>query len=558
MIGNTLKSVLTRRLPWLGGLVLVGLVLGVWLAPVAYGANIVVNSTEDTSVPGDGACTLREAINNANTDSDTTGGDCVTGSGADTMSFSVTGTIRLGSELPAISQDLTISGPGQANLTISGDTNNDGTGDVPILTVNSGVAFTLESLTVAKGVRSSSGGGISNFGTLYVTNSTFSGNIARSGGGIFNDSGTLNVSNSTFSSNSAPGTLAIGGGIYNSGGTLTVSNSTFSGNSSTFFGGGISNSGTLAVSNSTFSGNSGGTFGGGGISNSGTLAVSNSNFSGNSGNAGGGILQNGGTLTVTNSTFSGNSGNGGGGIYKSGGTLTVTNSTFSGNSASGFGGGIHNAGGSTTLRNTIVANSPSGGNCSGPITDGGGNLRWPNTDLSCVGAFGDPKLGPLANNGGPTQTMALLASSAAIDAGVNSTCAAPPVNNLDQRGQPRPVDGNSDGTATCDIGAYELQIPFPPLETTPPRCALTAVIPGPPKQFEITVQERDSGLAAINVLVAQNFSVTIPPFAAGARQVVVTATKIDQSMRAEVVLEVIDVAGNKTTCGPVRDEAGSP
>ena len=100
-----------------------------------------------------------------------------------------------------------------------------------------------------------------------------------------------------------------------------------------------------------------------------------------------------------------------------------------------------------TLKNTIVANSPTGGNCSGTITDGGGNLSYP--DTTCPGINSDPKLGPLQDNGGPTQTMALLPGSAAIDAANDAICAAPPVNNLDQRGIARPQGPH------CDIGAYE-------------------------------------------------------------------------------------------------------
>jgi hypothetical protein len=73
----------------------------------------------------------------------------------------------------------------------------------------------------------------------------------------------------------------------------------------------------------------------------------------------------------------------------------------------------------------------------------------------------DPKLGPLADNGGPTQTMALLPGSPAIDTADNAICAAAPVNNLDQRGQTRPTDGNNDSVAACDIGAYELAVLLP-------------------------------------------------------------------------------------------------
>jgi hypothetical protein len=101
-----------------------------------------------------------------------------------------------------------------------------------------------------------------------------------------------------------------------------------------------------------------------------------------------------------------------------------------------------------TLMNTIVANSPAGGNCAGPyITDGGGNLSFP--DTTCPGINADPMLGPLQDNGGPTETMALGEGSAAIDAADDAICAAPPVNNLDQRGVTRPQGLH------CDIGAVE-------------------------------------------------------------------------------------------------------
>ena len=186
---------------------------------------------------------------------------------------------------------------------------------------------------------------------------------------------------------------------------------------------------------------------GGGIRNDGTLTVSNSTFSGNQGNnSGGGIYNNtSGTLTVSNSTFAGNQGNNSGGGIANLGTLTVSNSTFAGNRA-GHGGGVYN-GGTATLKNTIVANSPAGGNCAGTIADGGHNLSYP--DGTCPGIHGDPVLGPLQANGGPTQTMALGAGSPARDAADAAICAAAPVNNLDQRGVARPQG------AGCDIGAFE-------------------------------------------------------------------------------------------------------
>jgi len=210
------------------------------------------------------------------------------------------------------------------------------------------------------------------------------------------------------------------------------------------------------VSNSTFTRNwaySNKGADGGGIATSGTVTVSNSTFAGNLADGGGGI-SNSGTLMVSNCTFAGNRADSeyscGGGISNSG-TVTVSNSTFAGNSATALGGGIKNWDGAVTLKNTIVANSPTGGNCSGVITDGGGNLRYP--DTTCPGINGDPKLGPLQDNGGPTWTMALGPGSAAIDAADDAICAATPVNNLDQRGIVRPQGPH------CDIGAFEATLP---------------------------------------------------------------------------------------------------
>jgi len=212
---------------------------------------------------------------------------------------------------------------------------------------------------------------------------------------------------------------------------------------------------------------------GGGIVSYGTLTVSNSSFSGNSALTSGGGIVSYGTLTVTNSTFYDNSASGlVGGAIVNNGTLTVTNSTFSGNSANGRGGAIFNYVGTATVTvtNTIVANSISGGNCAGSVTDGGHNIDDGTTcgftGTGCTTTTGtsfcstDPVIDPtgLQNNGGPTQTVALELGSPAVNAGDESVCAAPPVNNLDQRGYVRP----GDGATSCSIGAYEYDSPGPP------------------------------------------------------------------------------------------------
>lgn len=332
-----------------------------------------------------------------------------------------------------IYSDLSIDGGGL--ITLSGD------GRSSIFKVNEDVTATLANLTIINGATNDAGGAISNAGTLTVSNSSFSGNVASqpgyssAGGAIFNV-GTLTVTTSTFSNNSANGVNGEGGAIDN-GGTLTVSSSTFYDNFGNV-GGAISNAGTSTVSNSTFSGNNGGA-----IYNIATFTVSNCTFSGNFGSAIAIPTDSSGTVTVSNSTFSGNSGADAGAIYNTNQRRPVI------------------------LKNTIVANSnvrcdfpplcTSNANCVGTIIDGGHNV-----DSGTTCAFSNSKsslsntnplldTAGLTNNGGPTQTIALEAGSPAINAGDEATCASAPVNNLDQRGYVRP----GTGATNCSIGAFE-------------------------------------------------------------------------------------------------------
>ena len=183
----------------------------------------------------------------------------------------------------------------------------------------------------------------------------------------------------------------------------------------------------------------------------------------------GGGIYNGGTLSLTNSTVSGNhAGAAGGGILNAGtGTLTLTNSTVSGNHANN-GGGIWN-GGDVTLVNTIVAgnSAPTNPDAQGGFTSQGHNLigdtqgssGWVDSDLLDV----DPLLGPLQNNGGTTETHALLPGSPAIDSGTNTGCPT-----TDQRGVARPNDGDKNGTAICDIGSFEVDTTAPKVSAATP------------------------------------------------------------------------------------------
>jgi CSLREA domain-containing protein len=338
--------------------------------------------------------------------------------------------------------------------------------------------ITLTGSTVSGNSAGFGGGGI-NGTTVTLTRCTVSGNSSQSGAGI---SGVIvTLTNSSVTGNSAVG---FGGGI--SATTANVTNSTVSGNSALGFGGGISAT-TANVTNSTVSGNSAVDFGGG--INATTANVTRSTVSGNSvGGVGNGGGINAGIANVTNSTVSDNSASfEGGGIWAS--EANATNCTVSGNTAKFDGGGVfavtatilnctvvenlaHTGGGlfdfpDATLfivKNTIVALNLTDSTGTSPdvagafasqghnlIGDGTGSTGFVGSDLvgTSLDAI-DPLLGPLANNGGRTKTHKLLAGSPCIDAGDNSLL--PPT---DQRGFPRKKDGNGDGSAVVDIGAFE-------------------------------------------------------------------------------------------------------
>ena len=302
------------------------------------------------------------------------------------------------SERLTIGKSVTLQGTG-ADATIL-----DGSYAGTVVTVDGGVTATIAGVAIQRG-SADTGGGVLNYGTLTLSNSTVSANRAEDAGGVVN----------------APGA------------TLTLSNSTVRGNTATSLGGGVGNApgGTLTLSNSTVSANS---------------AASN----------GGGVYNEGGaTLTVRNSTISANSAGTGGGGVAGGGTLTLSNSTLAGNSAIS-GGGVLNDG-SLTLHGTILANGP-GGNCvnfsgAATITSLGHNLA---SDGTCfLTAAGDrpntdPQLGLLADNGGPTWTQLPQPGSPAIDGGPTTGCPA-----TDQRGITRPQG------AACDIGAVEVEVSPP-------------------------------------------------------------------------------------------------
>jgi uncharacterized repeat protein (TIGR01451 family)/CSLREA domain-containing protein len=250
--------------------------------------------------------------------------------------------------------------------------------------------------------------------------------------------------------------------------SLSISGVTITGGSAaTGLGGGIRIDGaaaspdaSLSVSGSTIAGNTSQT--GGGIGESGNADVTitgstiNNNFASNNG---GGIDAGGTTLSLTNSTVSTNSQTGsptvtfgGGGVSNAGASTTLTHTTIASNSAKVSGGGIQLASGSVAASNTIVsgntAASPTSANCDTAITSNDFNLEQGGTCgfTQSSDVNGDPKLGALTDNGGPTNTQFPAAGSAAIDAGDSGTCPA-----TDQRGVSRPK------LAGCDIGAVEAE-----------------------------------------------------------------------------------------------------
>jgi len=192
----------------------------------------------------------------------------------------------------------------------------------------------------------------------------------------------------------------------------------------------------------------------------GELTITSSTFTGNNAGLGGGIdnaFQ--GIAAISNSTFTGNTAYQGAAIGNGGNKVIIKSSTVSGNSSAR--GAIY-SGTNTTLQNSIVSNNALGGNCyttDNGITSNGYNLS---SDSTCTfGNVGDltninSMLGVLRNNGGPTQTMALLPGSPAIDAGDPHGCTDPHERLLktDQRGKPRP---DQEDTGGCDMGAYERQ-----------------------------------------------------------------------------------------------------
>ena len=366
----------------------------------AQSATIIVANTDDSG-PG----SLRQAILDS---TDQT--NVIDAQG-------VSGTITLTTGYPEIEQNLAILGPPGGGLTVSGN------GAVGVFVIQGGTV-TFSNLTIRDGSVSTGGGGILNYADLTLNNCTISGNQDSSssygGGGIYNALGaSLSLNNCTITGNTAS---EIGGGIYNAG-SLTLSNCTLSGNTAlneTGYrgGGGIYSDSTnsFVLTNCTVSGN----------------AVSGSN------SCGGGICNGDGGfgVTLTNCTVTQNTASDGAGYYSfaSANEIIMKNTILSGNTGNSD---------IWVWDSTFVSESY---NLLGTVNPGASSLFTGTGDI----LSDSPGLSSLADNGGPTWTHALLPTSPALDAGTND--GAP---STDQRGESRPQDGNSDGLAVVDIGAYE-------------------------------------------------------------------------------------------------------
>jgi hypothetical protein len=393
-----------------------------------------------------------------------------------------------------------------SNCVISGNSASSGGGIYNNSMFSNGIVTVISS-TLSGNVANRGGAvynsGISGHATFSALNSSFISNradyvpVVMSGGvaaGIYNDgrnefgSATLTVSNCTFRGNIA---AESAGGIYNDGSSsgtaiALVDRSTFYSNSAAIlYGGGILNYGILSpsfsgtasvtVNDSTFTGNfagAGGGLAGYGFDGRATNWVKRCTFEGNAAQYyGGGIYQEGLNVNclVNASTFSGNFANESGGAIGSyyEGAVTLANSTLSGNWANGSGDAIAVENAYLDIASTILKGRTTGTTITNNlslVTSSGYNLSSDNGDGVLTNATDlintEPLLGPIANNGGPTMTHALLSASPAIDRGKNFS------GPYDQRGEPRPIDfaalPNPAGGDGSDIGAFEVG-PRPPL-----------------------------------------------------------------------------------------------
>ena len=380
---------------------------------------------------------------------------------------------------------LTLNG----NAAVSQNTANNGAG----ISAASGTVSIIGG-TIDSNVASNKGGAIFIFdssvsadGTAFELNSA----VSEAGGVFVDPTSTFDVSNAIFDGNNTTGSLLLepaDGGAIHTLGTTSIEGTVFDSNSAADgVGGAVYNAGAASISTSTFTNNSvanggSGPVAGGALYNIGEVSIDSSTFNGNNAPSfGGGAIYNvfdaasletSGVANITNSTITGNTSSNGGGIANnSGATLDIVSSTIAGNTAVNSGGGIWNddtTSSSVTMTGSILADNISVFTleCNGTIDSGGYNIVgaepfigfcfFNSTVGDQVGTTGspiDPMLLALADNGGPTQTMAPDTGSPAIDAIPAASCSV----SIDQAGNTRP-----DGLG-CEIGALEILSDDPPV-----------------------------------------------------------------------------------------------
>jgi len=450
----------------------------------AAAATFTVTNANDA-----GAGSLRQAVLDANA---AAGADQIV---FDAAFFNTARTITLTAQIDlddTANASLTISGPispaGAKLLTVSGAS------ATRIFSVASGETVNLSGLQLASGSASgSNGGNILNNGTLSLNNVAITFGTALDGGSLYNSAGTvLNITDSQITGGStgfpaAANTGGSGGSIYAAAGSsVTITNSSVnSGSAFSRFtveanavggkGGGIYCTGAnITISGSEVAGAQA-ELGGGGIymTNGCTANITNSSISANStfplttnpaaSRNGGGIYNLNSTLNLTSTSLYANFAEDNGGALFNNGTTAINGSTFNINDAA-TGGGIFNTAGKTVnLSNTIIANGTgTSPDFAGTVSSLGYNLIKTTTGASISGTTTgnilgqDPKLdlSPRKNRS-PNKgfSYALQFDSPALDAGDQSNFPA-----TDQRGFPRPADGNADGAARSDIGSFERQL----------------------------------------------------------------------------------------------------
>jgi filamentous hemagglutinin family protein len=421
--------------------------------------------------PGGGSLTIADSIIEGNVASNVGGGiEADTGDFLSLRNLTIANnqSARFGGGV-AISQSTPIATID--NATITGNQSGDTGGGI---NSDRTVQLILSNSTLSNNSTSKDGGGLANFGSATITSTIFSDNSATQSGGAISNLGSLTLNSSTLDRNTAD----IGGGLRNFSfggetGRAIVTNSRITNNTANG-GVGIHNTANLTVDITTIDGNSGSSP----VYSDGQATITNSTIANNRDTGNGGGLDNRGTMDITNITISGNSTPGNGGGILNQGNLRVSSSTITNNSAGNQGGGIASIG-TTQIRNSIVSGNfdPSSPDVSGFFIDQGNNLigiAEGSTGFGASELVGSRSraiaagLAPLSNNGGATQTHALLPDSPALGRGGNASA-------VDQRGVRR-GDGSGVDIGAFESGLFRLVAP-PPVESPqlPPPEATEAI-----------------------------------------------------------------------------------